>query len=105
MQRHLERRRSIAYCTVFFPQALDLPEKLDSFYSRCVFFWIPGALISCMSSRKFKVPTGGCRADISGSISLRQICQGQILLEYGAYRIVPTSRSRSFGNNGLLDTC
>ena len=58
MQRRLERRRSIVCCTVFFLQALGLPKKLDSFYSPCVFSWIPGALIGCTSSRKFKVPTG-----------------------------------------------
>jgi hypothetical protein len=57
MQRRLERRRSILCCTVFFPQALGLPKKLDSFYSRCV-SWIPGPLIGCPSSRKFKEPTG-----------------------------------------------
>jgi hypothetical protein len=58
MQRRLERSRSIVCCTVFFLQALGLPKKLDSFYSPCVFSWIPGALIGCTSSRKFKVPTG-----------------------------------------------
>ena len=58
MQRRLERSRSIVCCTAFFLQALGLPKKLDSFYSHCVFSWIPGALIGCTSSRKFKVPTG-----------------------------------------------